>query len=142
MSPYGSFYNCTKKGISNFPMTSHQPATVERKFAPVVVSHRLLSSLQRCQMRGGDAGRGPAAWTAKNQRWYADLMVQCMEPKRSRAAINVPAVLGQLAAMPLDECVHMRGNTCALNVCLYVSLFVVCALPDYDRMSTVASDAW
>ena len=33
-----------------------------------------------------------------------------MAPKQSRADINVPRVLGQLAAMPLDECVQMRGK--------------------------------
>ena len=91
---------------------SHQPATVERNLVPAVVPNRLLSSPQRCQMSGGDEGRGPAAWTAKKQRWYADLVVQCMAPKKSRAAINfnVPAVLGQLDEMPLDACVLMRGK--------------------------------
>ena len=61
-------------------------------------------------MSGGDAGCGPAAWTAKEQRWYAELLVQCMAPKQSRATVDVPRVLGQLAAMPLDECVLMRGK--------------------------------
>ena len=61
-------------------------------------------------MSGDDAGCDPAAWTAKEQRWYAELLVQCMAPKQSRATINVPRVLGQLAAMPLEECVYMRGK--------------------------------
>lgn len=61
-------------------------------------------------MSGGDAACGPAAWAAEDQRWYADLVVQCMAPKQSRAAINVPAVVDRLAAMPLDQCVHMRGK--------------------------------
>ena len=57
-------------------------------------------------MSGDDAGFGPAAWTAEDQRWYADLVVWCRAPngpKQSRAAIDVPAVLHQLAAMPLDR---------------------------------------
>ena len=61
-------------------------------------------------MSGDDTGCGPAAWTAEDQRWYAELVVWCQAPKQSRAAINVPAVLDQLAAMPLDECLHMRGK--------------------------------
>ena len=61
-------------------------------------------------MTTADEDFGPAAWTAEDQRWYADLVVQCMQPKLSRATINVPTVLGQLAAMPLDECLHMRGK--------------------------------
>ena len=79
-------------------------------FAPAIAPQRLLSSLQRCQMSGGDACCSPAAWTADEQRWYADLVVQCTAPKQSRAAINVPRVLGQLESMPLDECVQMRGK--------------------------------
>ena len=101
---------CPPRATSNFQMTSHQPATGDRNFAPAIDPQRLLSSLWRCQMSGDDEGCGPAAWTAKEQRWYAELLVQCMAPKQSRADINVPRVLGQLAAMPLDECVQMRGK--------------------------------
>ena len=102
---------------SYFEISSHQPATSERNFALTIVPQRLLSSLQRCQMSGGDAGCGPAAWTAADQRWYADLVVQCTAPKQSRAAIDVPRVLGQLESMPLDECVLMRGNATLQGRC-------------------------
>ena len=61
-------------------------------------------------MNRGDEGCNPAAWTADEQRWYADLVVQCTAPKQSRAAINVSSVLAQLEAMPLDQCVLMRGK--------------------------------
>ena len=101
---------CPPRATSNFQIQVISPATGERKFAPAIAPQRLLSSLQRCQMSGGDAGCGPAACTADEQRWYADLVVQCMAPKQSRAAINVPRVLGQLESMPLDECVQMRGK--------------------------------
>ena len=90
--------------------SSQQKATVERNHAPMAAPQRLSSSPPRCLMSGGDGGCGPATWTADEQRWYAELVVQCMAPKQSRAAINVPTVVGQLGAMPLDECIHMRGN--------------------------------
>ena len=61
-------------------------------------------------MTPADADIGPAAWTAEDQRWYADLVMQCMQPNQSRAAINVPAVLRQLDEMPLDRCLKMRGR--------------------------------
>ena len=61
-------------------------------------------------MTPADANIGPAAWTAEDQRWYADLVMQCMQPNQSRAAINVPAVLRQLDEMPLDRCLKMRGR--------------------------------
>ena len=82
----------------------------DRAFVPAIALLRLSCSLQRCQMSADDAGCGPAAWTAEDQRWYAELVVQCTAPKKSRAAIDVPAVLHQVAAMPLKECLHMRGS--------------------------------
>ena len=42
-------------------------------------------------MSGGDAGYAPAAWTAEDQRWYADLVVHSMAPKKSRTANDVRA---------------------------------------------------
>ena len=61
-------------------------------------------------MTGLDANRGLAAERAAEQRWYADLVVQCTAPKQSRTAIDVSAVLGQLEAMPFIQCVLMRGK--------------------------------
>ena len=58
-------------------------------------------------MSGDDTGCGPAAWTAEDQRWYAELVVWCQAPKQSRAAINVPRVLGQLESMPLLSLIHI-----------------------------------
>ena len=61
-------------------------------------------------MTTGDAGCGPATWTAEDQRWYADFVVHCMAPKKGRAAVDVPTAVHNVDAMPLDECVHMRGK--------------------------------
>ena len=61
-------------------------------------------------MTTADRDCGPAAWTAEDQRWYADLVAQCMQPNQSRAAVNVPTVLRQLEAMPFNQCLKMRGK--------------------------------
>lgn len=58
----------------------------------------------------GDDIREPAAWGAADQRWYAEMVVQCMGTGESHDAIDVPTVLAQVAAMPVDECLHMCGD--------------------------------
>jgi len=90
-------------------MSKFEPAAVGL-IEPTIALPRFLHRSQRCQMTTADAGRGPAAWTAEEQRWYADLVVQCRDPKQSRTAINVPMIVQQLAALPLDECLTMRGK--------------------------------
>ena len=57
-----------------------------------------------------DVGRGPAAWAVEEQRWYADMVVHSTAPKQHRRANDTSTILEQLEAMPVNQCVLMRGK--------------------------------
>ena len=61
-------------------------------------------------MSVADVSFDPAAWSAEDQRWYADLVMHCMGMEARDSAPDVLTVLAQLAALPLDQCLHMRGE--------------------------------